>query len=97
LILAVLAMLGIGPSLVRQQEQKPVDDSVSTVNNRASESAPAEVKDAPEHSAASMLERFLDTNQEQIQGGMQWSHNERPSVADDKLLADFRSGYKTSF
>jgi hypothetical protein len=63
---------------VGQQEPKKADDPVSTVNNGASESAPAEVKDAPDHSAASMLERFLDTNQEQIQGGTPCSHNERP-------------------
>jgi len=86
-IIALLATLGIGPALLTPRSQ-PVPNATSTKAHRAFPPAPAS-EEVPEHSAAELLENFLDTNPRQINRDKPWSRDDRIAAAGDDYNVRF--------
>jgi hypothetical protein len=99
LIIALLAALGIGPSLIAQKSSSPAARGVPS-NPRIVESAGAangDRDDAPEHSAAALLENFLSTSLGDLHPEKPWSRGDHPSVSQARPLTGSRNAYAIEF
>ena len=99
LIIALLAALGIGPSLIAQKSSSPPsrEPSSNPLIVKPVATATAEIDDAPAHSAAALLENFLDTNPAETSTEKPWSRGDRPSTNSARPLTGSRVAYAIEF
>src|SRR5229473_152232 len=95
LIIALLAALGIGPSLIARKSSSPATRGAPS-SMPIAESSDAG-SDAPDHSAAALLENFLDTRPGEISAEKPWSRSDRPSVSQGRPLTGSRAAYAIEF
>jgi hypothetical protein len=94
LILTLLAALGIGSSALKSSNAPPP-------SNESATSSPLHPQENAlyTHSAAQLLENFLDTNSEQVKGDKPWLRNNAPSVTENNSFpeSDGRNQFAISF
>jgi hypothetical protein len=96
--IALLAALGIGPAIFAPHSQttpRNLTDTAAPPIDSDSENTRSD--EAPEHSAAELLEDFFDTNPRQINIEEPWSKDEKPSTDSRKMLAGARANYVVEF
>jgi hypothetical protein len=98
LIIALLAALGIGPSLVRNVHGSDKNVSAQARAGDGPDASSDRGGEAPQHSAAALIERFLDTNYDQVHSSKPWSAT-APSVGERTAWPqdDPRANYRLNF
>ncbi|HXR25494.1 MAG TPA: hypothetical protein VN742_09050, partial [Candidatus Binataceae bacterium] len=101
-IIAMLAMFGVGSALIAPHA--PPSAAKSPNRPESALAAPRGGDEVPPHSAAELLENFLDTNPEEVNREQPWSSSEQPRSSDDqpasssrKALTDERGAYRVRF
>jgi hypothetical protein len=93
LILALLAVLGVGTPALRSSNASASHESVTQGQNSFEQTS-----NPYSHSAVKLLENFFDTNPEQVESDKPWqAANAPPVTANSLLVADTRRRFAISF